>query len=160
MFILIQTELGSKRIINTSDIDYIESLSKNISVIFLKNHPDFPIRTKLDIDDMIKVVNGEVKFFDIFKEVVEIVSGVPGLTKQDYSNSLTEAGLLKNEPAKPEEIVQVQKEFSAGLVSGKMGGSVSVKQEVYKTPEGIPTFSKKFKKQQEVIVKEKKESVW
>jgi hypothetical protein len=159
MFIKIQTELGSNRIINTNDVDYVEEVKKNTCSLLLKTHPDFPIRIKLSLNDMLDVLNGVVKFDEVFKEVVEVINGVAGIAKQDNSNSLQEAGLLKAGVSSPEELEEVRKEFSQGLVSGSMGKATSVKEEVISSiPAEIPTFSKKLMKKREESVK--KDSVW
>lgn len=133
MFILLKTDTGSLRTINTDDISYLDGTDKSSTKLFLKTFPDFPIRVGMTIKDLHKVINGEVDFFDVYVD--------QGFAEHD-DTVLQDKGLVKNEKASDEEVDQVKKEFLAGkrLVKGELGEAKTV------DPSEIPTFSKKKKK--------------
>jgi len=66
MLILIRTDLGTMRIINTDDISYVDAVSPLISKLELKSKPGFDIRIGLGIEEFYKVVKGEAEFLDLY----------------------------------------------------------------------------------------------
>jgi len=151
MFILLKTDTGSLRTINTDDISYLDGSEGSATKLYLKTFPEFPIRVGMVIRDLHKVVAGEAEFFDLYK--------MEGVYEEDPNACGTNPDLKE---ASKEDIAQVKKEFLAGkkLVSGDMGegkldskvvAEVAAEKVEEKIAKEIPTFSKKKKK---VVVKE------
>jgi len=142
MFILIKTDTGSKKVINTEDISFVDAPSSSISVVYTKSNPDFPNRVEMNINDFVKVLNGEAKYEDLDK-----TSGK--YTEFQDESKIELAGPIKD--STPSELEEVKKEISRGLV-GAPGKAVSIKPEpsMVEVAAKIPTFSKKVKKDKAV----------
>jgi hypothetical protein len=142
MFILIKTDTGARKVINTEDISFVDAPSSTISVIYTKTNPDFPIRVEMNIKDFVRVISGEVEFDALDKTAGKY-------TEFQDESKIELVGPVK--PSSPEEIDEVKKEISEGLV-GAPGKSVSIKPEptMVEVAAKIPTFSKKVKKDKAV----------
>jgi hypothetical protein len=66
MLVLVITDTGLKRIINTDSISFVESAGGANCRIFLKEFPDFPIRVEMEIESLLLVLKGEKEFADVF----------------------------------------------------------------------------------------------
>jgi len=142
MNILIKTDLGTLRIINTTDILFVEGNEKSFAKIYLKNNTDFPIRVGVNIRDFYKVLNGEdfFKFCELDKFYVEHTDGT----------ELKEKGLLKEGESSEEEIKRVKEAFAENLET--------VPAELDATKKRVPSFSKKKQADAEKKVEVKEES--
>jgi len=137
MHILIKTDTGNFRIINTDNISFIDGNEKKYAKVYMKDQLDFPIRVGMNIENLYEVILGKKDFFELYKE-----DGV-------YSTYTCEGD---EKPVNVEATIEEKKEFEKEFKSGKtlvgaMGESVSVKSDE------IPSFSKKKK-----IDKEKKKT--
>jgi len=65
MHILVRTDLGILRILNTEDITVVDG-SGVYSTVTLKSHPDFPFKVALGIKDFYEVLLGKADFFDLY----------------------------------------------------------------------------------------------
>jgi len=66
MLILIRTDLGTMRLINTDNISYVDAVSSMSCKLELKSNPGFDVRIGMGIEDFYKVVKGEAEFLDLY----------------------------------------------------------------------------------------------
>jgi len=128
MHILIRTDLGLERIINTDDIMYVDSLNKHTSILEISSKPGFEMRIGMGISDFLRVMGGEYTFSDLYVD--------QGYQKT-IENSSEELGSLEFKEETKESLERLE-EF---------------KEEI-KPQKAPPTFSKK--KENDIIKEEKK----
>lgn len=66
MKILIRTDLGTQRIIETDDIAFADAASSRATLLELKSKPGFDFKVGVGIEDFLKVIKGEAVFSDLY----------------------------------------------------------------------------------------------
>jgi len=134
MLILIRTDIGLMRLINTEDIAYADALGSQSINIELKSKPDFVFKIGMGIENFYKVVKGEAEFMDLYVD-------------QGYQKTIENSSKeLESLEIKPETV-----ESKKDLEEFK---------ETLKPLKPISTFSKKKANDEAKTVVDKTESAW